>query len=350
MLAGLSLPVRPSCHPASNSDTLSWPPAATPASSSTRMSIASWSCAGEVKPWWRRRSSPWNRSMSCPSLPARRTAGSTTATSHSASSAPSTPSGIRPGLSTTRHGSGSGRTIRQPRMSFDRASMSPAIAGAHGFRVNNAGHLEIGGVDALALARDFGTPLHVLDEERLRANCGEYRDTLAEAYGPNARAIFASKACCTIATCQIAHQEGLAIDVASGGELHTALRAVVTAPDLYFHGNNKTVDEVEYGLRAGVGRFVVDNEHEFDLLETVTARLDTTADILLRLTPGIEPHTHQAIRTGGGDSKFGFGMLDGAAYRAVVRASRMPRGRLGGLHAPIGSPGCGLVPLPQSAR
>src|SRR5947208_870821 len=264
MAAGSPLPVRQSCHRASNSDTLSWRPAATPASSSTGMCTASWSCAVEVKPWWPRRSSPWNRSMSCTCLPARRTAGSTTATSHSASSAPSMPSGIRPGLSTTRHGSGSGRTIRQPRMSFDRASMSPAIAGAHGFRVNNAGQLEIGGGDALALARDFRTPLHVLDEERLRANCGEYRDTLAEAYGPNARAIFASKACCTIATCQIAHQEGLGIDVASGGELHTALRAGVPAHDLYFHGNNKTPDEVEYGLRAGVGRFVVDNEHEFD--------------------------------------------------------------------------------------
>ena len=227
--------------------------------------------------------------------------------------------------------------------------MSPAIAGAHGFRVNNAGHLEIGGVDALALARDFGTPLHVLDEERLRANCGEYRDTLAEAYGPNARAIFASKACCTIATCQIAHQEGLGVDVASGGELHTALRAGVPARDLYFHGNNKTLDEVEYGLRTGVGRCVVDNEHEFDLLETVTARLDTTADILLRLTPGIEPHTHQAIRTGGVDSKFGFGMLDGAAYRAVVRASRMPRVRLRGLHAHIGSQVCDLEPFRMSA-
>src|SRR5439155_1089729 len=135
---------------------------------------------------------------------------------------------------------------------FDRASMSPAIAGAHGFRVNNAGHLEIGGVDALALARDFGTPLHVLDEERLRANCREYRDTLAEAYGPNARAIFASKACCTIAT-------------------------------------------------------------------------------------------------GGVDSKFGFGMLDGAAYRAVVRASRMPRVRLRGLHAHIGSQVCDLEPFRMSA-
>ena len=227
--------------------------------------------------------------------------------------------------------------------------MSLATVAAHGFRINGAGHLELAGIDALVLARDFGTPLHVLDEGRLRANCGEYRDALAQAYGRNARAIFASKACCTVATCQIAHQEGMGIDVASGGELHTALRAGVPAKDLYFHGNNKTPDEIEYALRTGVGRFVVDNDHEFDLLETLTARLDTTADILLRLTPGIEPHTHQAIRTGGVDSKFGFGMLDGAAYRAVVRSSRIPRVRLRGLHAHIGSQVFDLEPFRTSA-
>lgn len=227
--------------------------------------------------------------------------------------------------------------------------MSLAAVAGHGFRVNGAGQLEIAGVDALALARDFGTPLHVLDEGRLRANCAAYRDTLAQAYGSNARAIFASKACCIVATCQIANQEGLGIDVASGGELHTALRAGVPAKDLYFHGNNKTPDEVEYGLRAGVGRFVVDNDHEFDLLETLTARLDTTANILLRLTPGIEPHTHQAIRTGGVDSKFGFGMLDGAAYGAVVRASRLARVRLRGLHAHIGSQVFDLEPFRTAA-
>src|SRR2546428_942692 len=218
--------------------------------------------------------------------------------------------------------------------------MSLATVAAHGFRINGAGHLELAGIDALVLARDFGTPLHVLDEGRLRANCGEYRDTLAQAYGRNARAIFASKACCIVATCQIAHQEGLGIDVASGGELHTALRAGVPAEDLYFHGNNKTPDEVEYALRTGVGRVVVDNDHEFDLLETLTARLDTTADILLRLTPGIEPHTHQAIRTGGGGAKVWFWEADGARLPAVGPARRLPPGGPPGLPAPHRSPRC----------
>src|SRR5713226_1090257 len=123
--------------------------------------------------------------------------------------------------------------------------MTPDTVAAFGFHVNAAGHLELGGVDAVELAREFGTPLHVLDEERLRANCAAYRDALAQAYGGSARPLFASKACCIIATCQIASQEGLGVDVASGGEIHTALRAGVPPTDLYFHGNNKTPDEIE---------------------------------------------------------------------------------------------------------
>lgn len=228
-------------------------------------------------------------------------------------------------------------------------TMSADTAAAHGFRVNSAGHLEIGAVDAVDLAREFGTPLHVLDEGRLRANCTAYREALLREYGGNARPLFASKACCIIATCQIAGQEGFGIDVASGGEMHTALRAGVPAADLYFHGNNKTPDEIAAALKQGVGRFVVDNDYELDLLDTLTATLDTRADILVRLTPGIEPYTHQAIRTGGVDSKFGFGMLDGAAHRAVVRVSRMGRMRLRGLHAHIGSQVFDLEPFRMAA-
>lgn len=227
--------------------------------------------------------------------------------------------------------------------------MTTATATAFGFHVSPAGHLEVGGVDATALAREFGTPLHILDETVLRANCAAYRETLLAEYGRLSRPLFASKACCIVATCQIAHQEGLGIDVASGGEIYTALRARIPPADLYFHGNNKTPDEIEYALRVGVGRFVVDNDYELDLLDALTARKDTTAQILLRLTPGIEPHTHKAIRTGGVDSKFGFGIVDGAAYRAATRASRMTRVRLRGLHAHIGSQSFDLEPFERSA-
>lgn len=218
----------------------------------------------------------------------------------------------------------------------------------HGFSLTRAGRLEIGGCDGLELAREFGTPLHVLDEDRLRGNCRAYREALSREY-PNGRVLFASKACCIVATCQIAGQEGLGIDVASGGEIHTALRAGVPAADLHFHGNNKTPAEIEHALRIGIGRFIVDNEYELDLLELLTGRLNAEAQILLRLTPGIEPHTHRAIQTGGVDSKFGFGMLDGAAYQAVVRATKMPRVRLRGLHAHIGSQVFDLEPFRLSA-
>lgn len=217
-------------------------------------------------------------------------------------------------------------------------------AGPHAFPINAKGHLEVGGVDAFELVRTFGTPLHVLDEDRLRGNCRSYRQAL-ERLWPHSRVLFASKACCTIATCRIAHDEGLGVDVASGGELYTALRAGVPAADLMFHGSNKTPDEVEYGLRAGVGRFVVDNEHELDLLEAYTARLGVQTDILLRLTPGIEPHTHKAIQTGGVDSKFGFSLLDGAAFRAASRAATLGRIRLRGFHAHIGSQVLDLEPF-----
>jgi diaminopimelate decarboxylase len=217
-------------------------------------------------------------------------------------------------------------------------------AGPHAYPVNAKGHLEVGGVDAFELVAEYGTPLHVLDEDRLRGNCRSYRSALTAAW-PNSRVLFASKACCIMATCRIAHDEGLGVDIASGGELYTALRAGVPAADLVFHGSNKTADEIDYGLRAGVGRFVVDNEHELDLLEAYTARLGLQADILLRLTPGIEPHTHKAIQTGGVDSKFGFGLLDGSAFHAARRAARLERVRLRGFHAHIGSQVFDLEPF-----
>src|SRR5258708_12496642 len=145
--------------------------------------------------------------------------------------------------------------------------MTNPPAGAFGFHVNTAGHIEIGRVDALDPARQFGTPLHLLDETRLRGNCSAYREALVSEYGANARALFAAKACCIVATCQIARQEELGVDVASGGEIHTALRAGIPASDLYFHGNNKTPHEIKLPLRVGVGPFLLDNDYELDLLD-----------------------------------------------------------------------------------
>lgn len=210
------------------------------------------------------------------------------------------------------------------------------------------GRLVIGGVAAADLAREFGTPLYVMDEDRLRDNCRAYVAALRSAF-PSSQPIFAGKALCCMATCRLAYEEGLAIDVVSSGEIQTALRAGVPAAQLLLHGSNKTPDEVALALEVGVGRIVVDNFYDLELLERCVARNGTTADVLLRLTPGIEPHTHKAIRTGGVDSKFGFGMADGAAREAVARTLDIPRLRLRGLHCHIGSQVMNLDPFALAA-
>jgi len=211
------------------------------------------------------------------------------------------------------------------------------------------GRLALGGVLAADLAQEYGTPVYVMDEDRVRANCRAYVRALQAAY-PRGRAVFASKALCCMGTCRLAYHEGLAVDVVSAGEIHTALRAGVPAAHLLLHGSNKTPDEVQLALERGAGRIVVDNFYDLDLLETLTARTGRTADVLLRLTPGIEPHTHQAIQTGGVDSKFGFGMVDGTAREAVARTRDTPRVRLRGLHCHIGSQVMDLDPFVRAAE
>ncbi|HEV2439428.1 MAG TPA: diaminopimelate decarboxylase [bacterium] len=209
--------------------------------------------------------------------------------------------------------------------------------------------LVVGGVAAADLAREHGTPVYVMDEARLRANCRAYVTALRAAY-PRSRPIFASKALCCSATCRLAYDEGLAVDVVSAGEIHTALRAGVPAADLLLHGSNKTPDEMRLALERGVGRIVVDNFYDLELLEALTKSTGRAADVLLRLTPGIEPHTHQAIRTGGVDSKFGFGMVDGTAREAVARTLEVPGVRLRGLHCHIGSQVMDLDPFVRAAE
>jgi diaminopimelate decarboxylase len=220
----------------------------------------------------------------------------------------------------------------------------------HGYRVDASGHLIIGGVTAADLVARFGTPLHVFDETRLRANCRAYVDAMRrDAPGP-AKVLFASKALCIVATCQVAYEEGLGIDVVSPGEIYTALQARVPADSLYFHGSNKTPEEIAYGLEAGIGRFVVDNEYELTTLDRLARERGRRADVLLRVTPGIEPHTHKAIQTGGVDSKFGFGLLGPSAEAAVRTALAMPGVRLRGLHSHIGSQILEVDPFLIAAR
>ncbi len=229
----------------------------------------------------------------------------------------------------------------------DAAMTTPA---RHGFEVNSRGHLVVGGVDAADLAAQFGTPLHVIDEGRVRANCRAYVQTLRASYPGPGRVLYASKALCTIASCQVVSDEGLGLDVVSMGEIHTARLAGVPAEALVFHGSNKTAEELAYALDVGVGRIVVDNDHELRTLDRLARERRQVAEILLRVTPGIEPHTHRAIQTGGVDSKFGFGLLGGAAARAVRWALEARGLRLRGLHAHIGSQILELEPFLEAAR
>ena len=201
---------------------------------------------------------------------------------------------------------------------------------------NSEGHLEIGGCDAVQLARKFATPLYVLDEEDVRNRCRSYIRAMA-AHAPDGLVAYAGKALLCTAMCRLIEEEGLGLDVASGGELYTALSAGFPADRLFFHGNNKSPAELEQALRAGVGTIVVDSEVELETLAELARALAMQARILLRLTPGVEAHTHHYIQTGQQDSKFGFGVRDGRARAAVERALQLPVLRLAGFHCHIGS-------------
>ncbi|MEA5463248.1 diaminopimelate decarboxylase [Leptothoe sp. PORK10 BA2] len=200
-------------------------------------------------------------------------------------------------------------------------------------RVNGQDHLEIGGCDVLDLVEEFGTPLYILDEITLRTACQQYRQAFERYYPGDALVMYASKAWNCLAVCAIATQEGLAIDVVSGGELLTALKAGVSPDHIYFHGNNKSHRELHQGIQAGC-RIVVDNWHELKTLSTLVSN-NAPATILLRLTPGIECHTHEYIQTGHIDSKFGF---DPDQLEAVFTyLAQQPHLTCIGLHAHIGS-------------
>ena len=197
--------------------------------------------------------------------------------------------------------------------------------------VGSEGQLIIGGCDVRELAEQYGTPLFVYDEQHLRDRCRE----AADAFGDGVA--YATKAFLCRAMARLAHEEGMHLDVASGGELAVALAADVPAERLVFHGNNKSCDELRAARRAGVGRIVVDSFDELDRLELLHREDGEVARILLRITPGVEAHTHEFVMTGQDDSKFGFGLKVGDAQRAVERSRASSGVELIGLHAHIGS-------------
>ncbi|RUS48120.1 diaminopimelate decarboxylase [Cohnella sp. AR92] len=203
-------------------------------------------------------------------------------------------------------------------------------------RINDKGHLEIGGCDVADLAREFGTPLYIVDEALVRQRAREYVEAFRET-GLRFQVAYASKAFCVMAMCRLAEEEGMSLDVVSDGELYTALQAGFPAERIHFHGNNKTPDEIEMALKANIGCFVVDNFVELQLLNAIAADHGKQVNILLRVTPGVEAHTHDYISTGQQDSKFGFDIGNGTAFQAVKTALELPQLKLLGVHSHIGS-------------
>lgn len=203
-------------------------------------------------------------------------------------------------------------------------------------KINEKGHLEIGGCDTVELAQKYGTPLFIVDEATLRGQCQSFVKSFGSK-GVDFEVIYASKAFSCVAMCQIAKQEGLGLDIMSGGELFTAIKAGFPMEKTYMHGNNKEPAELELALDNSVGRIVVDSFNELELLNSIAAKKGKVQPILLRITPGIKPQTHSYIQTGQVDSKFGFGLQDGLALSAVKKALEYANLELKGIHAHIGS-------------
>lgn len=200
--------------------------------------------------------------------------------------------------------------------------------------VNQNGHLSIGGCDLIELAQKYATPLYVFDEETIRAVCRDYKNAFSSY--EKVRMMYASKALCSLATSALIASEGFGFDVVSGGEIYTVYKAGVDMSKVLFNGNNKSVDELLLALDVGVGRISVDNFFELSLLDELAASKNKTVDILLRITPGIECHTHEYIQTGHLDSKFGFDLtqIDEAVDLVLNQYKNL---KLHGLHAHIGS-------------
>lgn len=196
---------------------------------------------------------------------------------------------------------------------------------------DGTGRLSIAGCDVIDLAAEFGTPLFVYDEDHVRSRCRE-----AVAAFPDGVA-YATKAFLCSAMARLAVEEGMDLDVSTGGEIHVALAAGVPAARLIFHGNNKSMRELAAAVEAGVGRIVIDSLTEIDKLESVLEHRDASTQVMLRVNPGIEAHTHDFLQTGATDSKFGVSIAGGAAADAVRRITSSPTLELVGLHAHVGS-------------
>ena len=203
--------------------------------------------------------------------------------------------------------------------------------------IGKNGHLYFGGHDTVSLAREYGTPLYVMDEMRIRKNMRMYLHAFADHFGSGSYPMYASKANSFKRIYEIADEEGMGIDVVSSGEIYTAMKAGFPMEKSCFHGNNKTDDDISFAMDAGVGCFVVDNWEEIDAINSIAGRKGKVQPVLLRLTPGIDPHTYAAVSTGKVDSKFGTAIETGQAKEMVKRTLALPNISLKGFHCHVGS-------------
>lgn len=199
------------------------------------------------------------------------------------------------------------------------------------------GILQFAGQDTAKLAAKYGTPLYLMDEDKIREKCRAYKHAFEKNFGPSAQPLYASKACCFKRIYEIMREEGMGIDVVSSGEIYTALKAGFDLSQAYFHSNNKTDEDIRYAIENGIGYFVADNEEEVKAVEAEAARKGICQKLLLRLTPGIDPHTYEAVATGKVDSKFGTAIETGQAAEIVKFTLAQPHVELVGFHCHVGS-------------
>ena len=216
--------------------------------------------------------------------------------------------------------------------------------------INSENHLVIGQHDTVELAKKFGTPLYVLDEDLMRDNCRAYKNAIDTYYDGHGLVLFASKALCTMYTGRLVEEEGLGADVVSGGELYTLYKAGFPMEKVFFHGNNKTPDEIELALNCGVGHIVVDNKYELELLNRIANEKNVNQRILFRIKPGIDAHTHDFVKTGQIDSKFGVALENGEAYEIHKLALSMSNIQIDGVHCHIGSQIFDVEPFCEAAK
>jgi len=215
--------------------------------------------------------------------------------------------------------------------------------------INGEGRLEIGGCEAVDLARRFGTPLYVVDEQYLRETCRGFRSAFQSSY-PNSHISFSSKAFTTMAICRIVEAEGLGVDVSSGGELHTALSAGVVPSKIVMHGSNKSAEEMRMAVAVKVSRIGIDCLEEIEALQSIASAEHATLDVLVRVAPGIEADTHTHIQTGKVDTKFGFSIVGGAAKEAVAKVLEAPNLTMRGINCHVGSQILDLGPFREAVE